>query len=122
MNIEKLLKSRFVTILLVVVFAGVVVITAKLFAQKLEVSREIKKLESQAARLQSENKELSELMKYLNTPEYKEKQAREKLHLAKEGEQVIVLPDSVDGPGLVAAAVVESNPKKWVKYLFGESN
>ena len=88
--------------------------------QKREVDSEVARLQSQSDNLNNSNKELSELIKYLETPEYKEKEAREKLNLKKEGEQVVVLPDSseLDVNGNVASANTSPNPTKWFDYFF----
>ncbi len=54
------------------------------------------KIEEAKAKLEAlkkENQELADKLESVNSDEYIEKQARDKLGLAKEGETVIVLPD-----------------------------
>jgi cell division protein FtsB len=91
--------------------------------QKRQVDSEISRLTEQSTRLTQDNSQLSELIKYLDTPEYKEQEAREKLNLKKPGEEVVVLPQDTDA-GQVASAQAahnESNPKKWFNYFFTEA-
>ena len=120
MDLQTLLKSRIVTGLLILVFLAVAFITIQLYWQKREVDSEIARLQAQADSLSTESQQLSELIQYLNTPEYKEKEAREKLNLKRPGEQVVVLPDESQNGGDVAGANLNpgSNPLKWFKYFF----
>jgi cell division protein FtsB len=119
MTMSEFLKTKFATILLCAGLVFVMVITARILVQKQVIDREIGKLESQMERINKDNEELTSLIQYLNTPEYKEKEAREKLNLAKEGEHVVVLPG-----GEVASAKDEkpqeqpANYKLWLDYFF----
>jgi cell division protein FtsB len=124
MEFNTFIKSKTATAVLGLALILVVFMSVRLYVQKYQVDKEIKKLEEQASKIDSENQQLSELIKYLNTPEYMERQAREKLNLKKEGEQVVVLPSGMDDTGEVAGVGAESetNPKKWYKYLFGAKN
>lgn len=100
----------------------VMLVSARLIIQKQEVDKEIAQLQAKADKINSQNQELSELIKYLNTPEYTDRQAREKLNLKKEGEHVVVLPKDSENDGTVAGANLDSRPnyKKWYDYFFGE--
>ncbi len=120
MDLQRLLKSRVTMVLLVLFFSAVAFITVELYWQKRDVDQEVDRLSKQADQISKDNTQLSELIKYLGTPEYKEKEAREKLNLKKEGEQVVVLPDPEDENGLVASASTDDqpNPKKWFNYFF----
>lgn len=123
MTLRDFLKSKVTTVLLVLVFIGIVTFSFQIFARKYKVNKEIQGLQDQASKLDGENQQLSELIKYLNTPEYAEKQAREKLNLKREGEQVVVLPDSVESdPRVADSRQAMSNPDKWFEYLFAKNN
>lgn len=50
--------------------------------------------EERLAKVKLENEELKQQLAQIQTPEYIEQQAREKLGLAREGEIVIILPPS----------------------------
>lgn len=119
MEIPQLLKSKTATLLLVLVLGAVAFITFQLYMQKRQVDSEIARLREQSDNLSKDNGQLSELIKYLDTPEYKEREAREKLNLKKPGEEVVVLPEGSD-QGQVASAQTEtkSNPEKWFSYFF----
>ncbi len=121
MEIQSILKSRLTTALLTLAFIAVAFITLELYRQKVEVDNEIARLQQQADTLNHDNQQLSELIKYLDTPEFQEKEAREKLNLKREGEQVVILPED-DGNGHVAGAAEQelSNPQKWFNYFFGQ--
>ena len=120
MTFESFIKSRWATAVLTVVLVFMVTVSGRLYLRKYEIDKEIAKLQEQASRIESESNQLSELINYLSTPEYVEKQAREQLNLKKEGEEVVILPDSIEDEAKIAGAdtKAESNPKKWYKYLF----
>ena len=105
--------------ILLPVLIFVMVITARIFSQKRQIDSQIRKLQQQADKIKKDNDQLSYLVKYLNTPEYQEKQAREKLNLRKDGEYVVVLPQKRDKKDLTqTVAEKESNFKKWFNYFF----
>jgi len=120
MELQTLLRSRWMTGVLVAVLGVVGFVTVELYMQKRQVDAEVAKLEAQSGELSRNNKDLSELIKYMDTPEYKEREAREKLNLSKDGEQVVVLPtdDELAALGGQASAVTRSNPQKWFDYFF----
>lgn len=100
------------------------------------VAREIQALQEEARQLESETQRLSERIAYLKTPEYAEREVKEKLNLKKPEESVAIVdigrpiekkqedqmlsPESgvrqVQG---VESERVSSNPQKWVAYFFG---
>ncbi|MBX4188362.1 MAG: septum formation initiator family protein [Candidatus Doudnabacteria bacterium] len=119
MDFQALLKSRYIAVVLVLVFASVAFLTVELYWQKREVDSEISRLQQKAGELNKNNEQLSELIKYLDTPEYKEKEAREKLNLKREGEQVVVLPEPEAGNSVAGSSMEsQSNPVKWFSYFF----
>ncbi|MBI2607678.1 MAG: septum formation initiator family protein [Candidatus Doudnabacteria bacterium] len=119
MDFVKFLKSRLATFVLGLTLVLVMVGSARIFIQKYQVDSEIKKLEKEAEKINQKNLELSELIKYLDTPEYKERQAREQLNLKKEGEFVVALPvGRADEANEPAEPQTVSNPRKWFDYFF----
>lgn len=118
---QNFLKSKILTVLLVLCLSAVGYITVKLYMQKSEVDSEIDKLSRKADELNRSNQELSELVKYFNTPEYKEREAREKLNLKKPGEEVVVLPKESESKVLNASVEQKSNPQKWIDYFFNNA-
>lgn len=78
------------------------------------------KLRSDITSLENEVQDLRNKIVYFQSDSYKEKMARAKLNLQKEGEQVVAIV-----PGPQAEEVKDekkenfSNPEKWWRYFFG---
>ncbi|MBI3952864.1 MAG: septum formation initiator family protein [Candidatus Doudnabacteria bacterium] len=121
MTFQDFLQSKIGTAVLVCGVVFVIVITGKLMSQKRDVENEIKKLQDQSEQIAKENQDLSQLINYLNTDTYKERQAREQLNLKKDGEFVVVLPNFEDEASQGSGEQELSNPKKWFNY-FWENN
>lgn len=92
------------------------------------INDEIAKLQQQASELEGENQDLQEMIAYLKTDDFKEKEAKDKLNLIKEGEQMILVKENVfagkagleseeknQGPELV---VHRENYYYWWHYFF----
>lgn len=113
------LRSKLGTLVLL---AGVVLVglaTGKLLLQKYQVDKQISDLQARANKLQSDNQQLSDLINYLNTPQYQEKQAREQLNLQKPGEVVVGLPTDQSATAPQTAPPPPPNiPREWYDYFF----
>ncbi len=121
--LQEFLKTRFATVVLSATLVLVMIITARILVQKKIVDREIAKLQVQMERIKKDNEQLSSLIQYLNTPEYQEKEAREKLNLRKEGEVVVVLPqEKIAAAGNEQNLSKPSNIKLWFDYFFNNVN
>jgi len=122
MELQDLLKSKITTWFLVVLLLAGFVGFGRVYLQKRQIDKEIAKLQEQANRIASDNEELSYLVRYFNTPEYQERQAREKLNLKKDGEMVVGLPDEiVEAPtGANASGSAKNNTKEWFNYFFSQ--
>jgi len=112
------IRTKWATAGLALLLLMVSVGLSKMLRQKYEVNREIKKLQTRADEIQKENEELTELIKYYNTPEYTERAARDKLNLKKEGEFVVSLPPAEEPKDGSAKQDNLSNPQKWFNYFF----
>lgn len=62
-----------------------------------QINVEITQLQSEIERLNQDNQNLTELINYLQTDNFKEKEAREKLNLIKEGEHLVLVKEK-DSP------------------------
>ncbi len=82
------------------------------------MNKQIARLEQQADKIHRDNEQLSYLIEYFNTPDYEEKQAREKLNLKKDGEYVVSLPERDESEEAVQTPDSDSNSKKWFDYFF----
>lgn len=63
--------------------------------------------------LKKENATLQERLVYVNSPEFVEKEARDKLGLGKEGETILVIPDQNKVQSSRIKVQNEANWKKW---------
>jgi hypothetical protein len=83
-------------------------------------------LEEEIAKLERNNKDLDELVNYLQTDSFKEKEAKEKLNLIKEGEQLVLVKGNnakkeeiVKEKELAEVAIKHSKAYWWWHYFFG---
>lgn len=99
--------------------------------RKRQVQKEIEGLQDQVKQLNQENSELSNLIAYFSTQEYQEKEAREKLNLQKDNEQMVVLRKELsakkEDPASEAQASAPAedtspNWQKWLKYFFDQKS
>ncbi len=123
---SRLAYSRLLLILEIVILVLIGVSFGQETVRKYQVEHEIKKLQEQVDTLEHRNTELAQLIDYFQSDQYKERQARTRLGLVKEGESILVVP-GVSGSepgGLIqetansSRAVSASNPQKWWNYFF----
>lgn len=60
-----------------------------------EKSREIGKEQVKLENLKQENQELKEKLEEVKTPEFVEREARDRLGLVQEGEAVVIMPERI---------------------------
>jgi cell division protein FtsB len=108
----------------------------KTIKKKYLINNEINNLKNEINSYQSKNGQLDSLIKYLESDQYIEEQARKNLGLVKEGESVIVLKNNNDtkdvknmSNGYVDQKVYDiggkgsevkqkiTNPIKWISYF-----
>jgi len=96
--------------------------------RKRQIQKEIEGLQSQISQMGQQNGDMENLISYLSSTDFQEKQAREKLNLQKSDEKMIVLrkdvvqPDSQpqNTPINPQAPPEDNSPnwQKWWKYFF----
>ena len=92
-------KFSFVAIFFVAGIVLAVAISTSAFREAYRsrtIQNEVQDLQSQAQHIQSENQALTEQIAYLQTPEFQEKIAKEKLNLQQPDESVVVVNPSAD--------------------------
>lgn len=89
-------KDRFISSVLLVLGLYLIVSLSRNIFSLIKKGEEIKRESLKVEKLRAENEELKGQLEYASSPEFIEKEAREKLGLAKEGEQVVVLPENVE--------------------------
>lgn len=122
----RIIKSRlflFVSLVILILFSVALV---KEILRQWEVNKEIDTLQDEIAELEKQNTQLNELIQYLNTNIYTEKESRLKLGMQKPGESVIAInleqtnnshEDSHDNPDYTSVNKI-NNPLKWLNYFF----
>ncbi len=109
--------SNVFTIILVVLLAWSFVRATKEILLRYEINQEIKHLEGQLADLEGKTDKVDQLISYLKTDEYIEKEARLKLNLSKPGEKQINLAPT-DQEHQQQVIDRRSNVLKWFNYFF----
>jgi cell division protein FtsB len=110
--------------LLVFIFLLMLVSLIRNVLRVVESNKRIGKAQDQVEKLKKENEELEEKLAVTRSEGYIEKQLRDKLGLAKEGEIVIVLPDEKILETLAPKLEEEEetlpdpNWKKWLKMFY----
>lgn len=97
----------------------------KELVRRQKINNEIQEVKKEIESLEKKNKELGQLIEYLNTDSFKEIQARQNLGFKKEGEKVISIESGDSGLNYENEASFEvpiktetSNLKKWWNYFF----
>ena len=118
------ITSRLFLVVALVAVAGIAVGVVKSVLRRVEVEHEISALRSDIGTLQGKNDELSRLITYFQTPEFKEREARLQQGLQKPGEQVVVIPGlgagAAAGAGNAAALSTDPNWRRWLNYFFSQ--
>lgn len=119
---RKIFRSKFILLLILAALGVLSYFFSIEFKKRYVVEREIQNMDKQIAGLEKNNSELSNLIGYLQSPSFQEKEIRQKLNLQKPGEHVVVLPsEKTDGTLQSAAqdgAAQKPNWQKWWDYFF----
>ena len=118
-EIEKKLK-RYSNYILIFVFGLMLLSLVRNLLKIRQADEKIRQEKERIKALQEENKKLTEALKEVKSEEFVEKQLRNKLGLAKEGEVVIVLPEPEKLRELAPKIVEEEEvlpPPNWKKWL-----
>lgn len=94
--------------------------------KQVKIDKEILELQEQIDEYENKNMKLEELANYLQTDDFKEKEAKQKLNLVKEGEKVVIVKKSeiektVDSFEEKKPEIEISRPNYyyWWQYFFG---
>ena len=102
--------------------------------QQIMLNREIEELSEEMERINNKNKKLEEIVGYLESASFVEKEARLNLDLRKPGEKVVVVKDKtsldeeneiesvymIEGLDKAVEPTEKINPQKWWSYFFNE--
>jgi cell division protein FtsB len=129
-NWQKLKRPLAITLLGLLLFVLLITGLVKNIRQLFNARQEINQIKSEISRLNNKNKEINQLVDYLDSREFLEEEARLKFDLKKPNEQIIVIkqPDSEDKeisdrvfdlPALQEIKrPLNHNPRQWFKYFF----
>ncbi|MCX6763514.1 MAG: septum formation initiator family protein [Candidatus Moranbacteria bacterium] len=102
------------------------------FQKKRQIQEEIRKLQEEAQKISRENSAIQEKIAYLESHDYQEKEAKDKLNLQKPDEKVVVVRKSVSEENRIPVSQEEiaetvpekpsiPNYQKWWNYFFGKN-
>lgn len=83
----------------------------------LKKGEKIKEIERKVEELILKKKELEERLEYVKSEEFVEKEARDKLNMAKEDEVIMVLPEGFKTPNLVNSKTPNEDLANWQRWL-----
>lgn len=120
--VQQVLFSRLFILVGVVLLGFILVGIAKGAVKEYRVDQEIEALEKEITSLEKENTNFSQLITYLQSDAFVEQEAKRKLGLRREGEQVVVIPQrGTSGTGAENKTNDVSNFVKWWQYFFGNN-
>ncbi len=114
---KKFWGSNIFTSILVIILVFSIIKVSKEIMLRYEINQQINELETKLSDLESKTDKMDELIAYLKTDEYIEKEARLKLNLSKPGERQI----NISGDEQVQREVVNNDDQnliKWFNYFF----
>lgn len=119
MQISQKISSK-IAIFGLVILAGFLGLQEyKQLSNQKKIEAQKRNLQAQADALTKKNADLSESLKYLNSPNFKEKVARQQLNLKKEGETVYSFADaSMSNSSIEQSKTKQANFAKWWNYFF----
>ena len=117
MNYKSLLSTKLAVVLLL----GLVVFLANLRFQQWRAQRAIESekqaIAAQAETLEKKNRDLNQSLSYLNTPDFKERVARQQLNLKKNGEVVYSFSEDQASSSPTQTKTASNNFQKWLEYF-----
>lgn len=117
-------NNMFKRIGLIIAVSVAIFIAYNLLSQILQAVKSSERLSSEAEdlfKLEAKNKQLKSKLSQIRSPEFIEKEARNKLGLAKPGETVIIIPDEKIKAILQASSSAQirlPNPLGWWRLFF----
>ena len=129
-KLKKILCSKFCIFLLLLAFIWLGLSLSKIVYKRYQLNEEIENLKTEIEKMDKKEQELTKFISYLDSSTYLEREAREKLNLKKEGENVLMVSESElenESSSVVSqqasignnkSEIIESNLIKWWKFFF----
>jgi cell division protein FtsB len=114
------LNQRFLAIIGLTFLVLIIFPLARTYSQKRIIEKEISDQQKQITDFENTNKEMTDMIAYLNSDQSLEEEARLNLNLKKSGEQVVVINDnsSEASTSSLITPSKKSNLAKWRDYFF----
>lgn len=119
-------------VIIVALISWAVYVSSKQFSRNQRIEDEVNALQEEAEKIQRENETLTEKIRYFDSNDFREQEAKEKLGMKKAGEEVVVIKSwqedgqemSSIGTGMNRSPeqIDEQSPnyEKWWRLFFGE--
>lgn len=125
-NLSSLLGSKAVFLLAIALLVLLSTSLGREILRRRDIRDEVRRLETEIAALENDTVELTGLITYLKSDEYRERAVRSQLGRARPGERAVYLPEDSRAPGEVqgaedSAAAVTPPQRKWWQYFFPDS-
>jgi len=129
-KLKKILCSKFCIFLLLLAFIWLGLSLSKIVYKRYQLNEEIENLKTEIEKMDKKEQELTKFISYLDSSTYLEREAREKLNLKKEGENVLMVSESElenESSSVVSqqasignnkSEIIENNLIKWWKFFF----
>jgi len=121
---KRIVNSKVLLLGLLIILVLVGLATYKENKRQQKTVNTLSALEQEVAKLENKNMELSELIQYLKSDDFVDREAREKLNMQQPGEQVVLISrEVVKEMGQASSANgtgIRSNWQLWQEYFFGE--
>ena len=112
------IKTLFWLLCLIFLFTSFAIYKQLNRQKQIDLSNE--KIKNDIVQLEAQNKELEQLIAYFSSSEFVEKEAREKLNMAKPGEKTLVITQDKNTIINNQEKKQTSNPLGWWQYFFGK--
>jgi len=119
---KKIINSKITLFLLLLAFIWLSVNVANVFYKKYQLAKQVASLQAEIEKAQKDNQQISAMIDYLGTQSFLEKQAREKLNLKKEGENVVIIEPSREQGGAATSSEILLNQLPEAKYNESQMN
>lgn len=127
---KKIFNSRLALFFLLLAVIWLSLVLVKTFYRRHQLDNEISSLKGEIDKLEKKHQELDQLISYVGSQDFLEKEAKDKLNLKKEGENVAMINESalgqeaVGGSATTTSAQNQVAPKdenkfiRWWKFFF----
>ena len=122
---------RFGIVVIVLMISWAVYVSSKQFTRNESIQDEVSLLQHEADKIRRENENLSQKISYFSSPDFREQEAKEKLGMKKDDEEVFIIRQRPEVVGTAdttlsiqtASAIARRddipNYRKWWRLFFG---